>query len=88
MGANGTEITEGCDAQSVGIIGVEIGEHRLNRSFERAVRVDQLNGGRFRNWDSFGEAIDRGAADEDKVGAAMGIHGCENGAVARNIEIP
>ena len=88
VGTHGVEITEGCDAPSVGSTGVEISEHLFNRSFGKAVGVNWLNGCRFRNRDGFGKAIYRGAATEYESAAGMGIHGREQGAGARDVDIP
>ena len=88
VGAHWVEIPEGCDAPSVWNTGVEIGEHLFNSGFGKAVRVDRLNGCCFRDGDAVGESVDRGTAAEDKGSAGMGVHGCEEGAGAGDVDIP
>ena len=77
VGAHGVEIPEGCDAPSVGSAAVEMREHLLNSGLGKAVGIDGFDGCRFRDRNSFGVAVDGGAAAEDKCAAVMGIHGRE-----------
>ena len=88
VGSHGVEVAKASDPPGVGSTGVEIGEHLFNRSFGKAIGVDRLNGCRFRNRDTFGEAVDRGATAEDKGAAGMNFHCREKGAGACDVDIP